>query len=297
MPIRFHCSHCRQRLSVASRKRGATVKCPRCGHKSHVPVTSELDQQTSQETSHEAPREASQEAKLEDREEGRESTEGPVAFFPEVAHQNELVYAREEPAVASPSPLGATRVAVPRSVLYAQGILLGCVALVFFIFGLVVGSGSQAAPAAAKPAGPVTVSGRVFCERQGQRAEGDAGSVILLLPAERRPDEKLMAAGLRPDDPPPPEDDPARTVLETLGGDYARADQRGRFRVEGSTAGRYFLVVISKHRRRPADAHPAATELARLGRYIIPPTELLGRQRYSWHELVLDEDKELDISF
>jgi hypothetical protein len=37
MPIRFHCPQCRQMLSIASRKAGSQIDCPRCGLAQTVP--------------------------------------------------------------------------------------------------------------------------------------------------------------------------------------------------------------------------------------------------------------------
>ena len=40
MPVQFFCSHCRCRLSVAQRKAGASVACPKCGQPNVVPGSS-----------------------------------------------------------------------------------------------------------------------------------------------------------------------------------------------------------------------------------------------------------------
>ncbi len=125
----------------------------------------------------------------------------------------------------------------------------------------------------------------------------DEGSVVLLLPAARLPDEKLAAAGLRPDNDLSPDEHPARTLLRGLGGDLARVDRRGNYRVRASGPGRYYLLIISQHKRRGSDESPAATELARLGRYVTPPTDLLGQQQYQWQELLLRKNQQVDVRF
>ena len=38
MPVRFRCSECRSKLSIATRKIGTTVACPRCGRPVVVPA-------------------------------------------------------------------------------------------------------------------------------------------------------------------------------------------------------------------------------------------------------------------
>jgi phage FluMu protein Com len=38
MPIRFRCDYCGQLLSIAARKAGATIHCPKCQHDNTVPT-------------------------------------------------------------------------------------------------------------------------------------------------------------------------------------------------------------------------------------------------------------------
>jgi phage FluMu protein Com len=40
MPIRFRCDYCGQLLSIASRKAGSAVRCPKCRHENSVPTES-----------------------------------------------------------------------------------------------------------------------------------------------------------------------------------------------------------------------------------------------------------------
>jgi DNA-directed RNA polymerase subunit RPC12/RpoP len=268
MSFRFYCSHCHQRLSVSAQKRGQEVKCPRCRRVIVVP-------------------------------------QAELAGEPDAAPDDvpeplpSVTVGGTESAAAATPPTGADlrqRVTLPRYVIYTQGILLAGVALLFFVCGLIVGSHATD-PVATAAGGAVTVSGTVLCQSPTGAPVPDAGSVILLLPAERHPDEKFSAAGLRPEDPLAAEDHPARMLLRELGGDYARADRRGRYRVRAAAAGRYHVVVISRGQRRAADQSPAASDLARLGRYFIPPTELLGEQQYRWQELLLRQDQQLEIRF
>jgi phage FluMu protein Com len=271
MPLRFHCSHCRQRLSVSSRKRGQEVKCPRCRRVIQVPERDSADTV--------APDAADEQE------------------FEGVEQRAELVYAdRDEPRDPHGDGPGQV-VTIPRYVLYTQGFLLGLVALVFFVFGLIVGSRSRSEPMDATASRSAVVSGSVSYQGPQGRAMPDAGSVVLLLPAAKRPDQKGVAAGLRIEDREPEEGHPALGMLRSLGGDYARADRSGRFRVRAAAPGRYFLLVVSKHERRSTSDSPAPSELAQLGRYFVPATDLLGEQRYRWQELLVRRDEQVDVSF
>lgn len=296
MPVRFHCVHCHQRLSVSSRMRGEEVKCPRCRRVTRVP-----------------------------RRPGEEPSGGgsdveekgslPETSFPDVVASDIAAppEGREEEAGERPSPTAplaaatmladrgiqstGNRVAVPRYVLYTQGFLLGAVALVFFVFGLVVGTGARDGQGAQGGAGPVAVAGSVAYVGPSGSPAPDAQSVVILLPDSRRPDQKMSVAGLRPEDEPAGADHPALAMLRGVGGDYARVDRRGRYRVRGATPGRYALVIISFHRDRTQEDSPRPHHLARLGRFFLPAHELLAGKAYRWKELLLREDQQVSVTF
>ncbi len=274
MPFRFHCSNCHQRLSVSSHKRGQDVKCPRCRRVVRVPADVGNDALGNAEGA---------------------ATE--VTSFPAVPAHGDLTYAEHASANESAQTGLRQSVSIPRYVLYTQGFLLGAVALAFFVFGLIVGSRSRGEGTTFGPQNPVTISGTILVDRQGNSPVPDAGSVIMLLPASQRPDEKASAAGLCPEDTPLEEEHPALAMLRRLGGDYARADRRGRYQVRAAVPGRYYLLVISKRRRRAQDRSPGATELARLGRFVLPATQLLGQHSYRWKEVLLRNDQQFNVTF
>lgn len=267
MPIRFHCANCHQRLSVSTSKRGQQVKCPRCRRIVLVP---QGDEPAADELQ-------------------------PVTAFPAIDAPTETRMMEVAYPVAEQPQSAVTSVTLPRYVLFIQGFLLGAVALVFFVFGLMVGSRSTARHAV-PAAEPVVVSGTVTCEVQGTPT-ADVASVVLLLPASKRPDERAAAEGLSPSDPPPADNHPSLMVIRGLGGDYARVDQQGRYQVRAASTGRYYLVIISRKTTRGDGEHPQASELAQLGRYLRPPTQLLGHQAYRWKELLLRSDTRLDVLF
>lgn len=273
MPVRFHCLHCHQRLSVSSGQREEQVKCPRCQQWVRVP------------------------AAAADREANETSGRGPegIDSFPELAWQEEAAGSER---ARPPSSHGIPpTVRVPRSVLYTQGFLLGAIALIFFVFGLIVGSRSQRELSVGHGSSPATVSGIISHQNQQDARTPDVGSVIILLPVATRPDEKASASELAPDAPKPVPDHAALAMIRSLGGDYARADAQGRYRVRAASTGRYFLLVISNQTRRPENEYPAANDLARLGRYFVPATELLGSHRYELKELRLWEDRHVNVTF
>ncbi len=280
MPIRFHCSNCQQRLSVAPHKAGQEVKCPRCRRVVRVPASGNADSVGTTESS--VPQQA-------------ESF--PELAVPESAAGNALVYATNVALDETPNRSVAQNVSIPRYAIYTQGFLLGAVALAFFVFGLIVGSRSSPLPGADQPGIACSVSGTILCEGSGSSSIPDQGAVVILFPVTKRPDEKGSAEGLGPESPDPADDHPTLAMLRSLGGDYARVDRRGRYRVRAAGSGRYYLLIVSKHVKRASGEQPKATDLAQLGRYFVPASQLLGQQRYQWTEIQLRTDRVMDVSF
>lgn len=272
MAIRFTCPQCDQRLSVAPEKAEQDVTCPRCQQIVRVPAES------TPATPPPPP----------------PAPESDVPLVATAEPATELVYAEEE-SVAVHGPEGQL-VSIPRRVIYLQGILLGLVALVFFVFGMIVGNRADSGATRA-PGQPCTVSGLVLYDSRAERAMPDADSTVIIVPLASRPDQKAAAAGLRPGDPAPGEEHPGIALIRSLGGDFARVDRSGRFRVRVMIPGRYYILVVSRHAQRAGDEQPQAKDLAQIGRYVVPATNLLENQRYTWQELRIRADCEFAHTF
>jgi hypothetical protein len=181
-------------------------------------------------------------------------------------------------------------------VLYLQGVLLAVVGLVCFGLGVLVGGRTSPGPAGSAPrvARPCQVSGSVaFKDRRGQPAPDD-GSVVILLPQDARPDQKATVLGLRPDDQPPDGDHAALAAIRSLGGDYARADAQGRFKLRVADTGPYFALFISRNTKRKAGESFKTTDLAQLGRYFTDASDLIGENRYRWTVERIQSDRTLN---
>ena len=125
----------------------------------------------------------------------------------------------------------------------------------------------------------------------------DGDSVTALLPASARPDHQAVVEGLRPEDPSPDESHPGLVLLRNLNGAYARADRRGRFRLQVPQAGRYFLLVVSANSQRPEREQLRASDVAEIGRYFVPVPQLIGTNKFQWNELLLLKDRQVKLSF
>lgn len=275
MPIRFPCPECQQRLSVASQKAGREVRCPRCRRTVRVPAV------PNPSVAHEL------------------ATITEVLPTPHTDsnpdQETELVYA-DAPAASAAATPGETLVTIPRQYVYGQGLLLGSVALGFFIFGLIVGS--RAGPDLAGVAlQPCTISGEIRFQAAAQNDSADNGARVIVVPQAVRPDQKAAASGLRPSDPAPADGHVGMAVLRSLGGDVTSVDEQGRFQCHVPSPGRYYILVISRHAKRPDHATLEGRDLAQIGRYISPAANVLESQQYTWQELRVRGDCTFDHRF
>jgi hypothetical protein len=287
MPIRFSCQHCGQRLRIASRKAGKEVECPKC-HETIVVPAGDAEP---------APPPAPAEPPVS--EEDYPPEEMPLSEFVVYDDDVEWVYeSDEDESNVAPGRVDLDRVSVPRSVLYAQGILLGVVGLTAFALGVLVGGGRSPTPDQ-RLATLHTVFGQLQYKSEGDRLRPDADSTILILPAEHRPgpNERASIEGLRPQDPRPNETNSALRAIQAMGGSYARSDDQGRYQVRVSEPGTYFVLFVSANAYRENDEELDKTDLAQIGRYVLPATDLLGDHAYHWESVAINRDRMIDHQF
>jgi hypothetical protein len=183
-------------------------------------------------------------------------------------------------------------------VLVATGILL-------FGFGFLAGrmTGSttapapQPSPAAAGSGAPVSPATTAALPREStaglaraltgrityMSAEGnmrpDAGARILALPQQRQGTATIGVAGFRAGAD-VADWELARASLRALGGDFAVADDEGRYAIELPGAGQYQLFILSRHQPRD-DAEAIDPGLQQsLAAYFDRPSSLVGAVQY-----------------
>lgn len=197
---------------------------------------------------------------------------------------------------AEPPIVDSSLVAVPRYVVFAQGIALGVVALVAFALGMLAGgSGTGGAADGRGAPGAADVRGTIEYRTSGGTTFPDGGAVVIVFPQEVRPEaeERVAAAGLRPADPPM---GPASELrLKQMGALWTRTDPQGTLRATVPRGGKYFVLVISHHGVRGKNREPARADLAAMGRYVDAPDELLGDRRYRWRLVDLRGDVDLSV--
>ena len=187
-------------------------------------------------------------------------------------------------------------IVLSRRVVYIQGALLAAMAAIGFLLGAVFGWLIR--PTFSDSVDfTVRLTGKVSYITRDNQSEPDVGSVIVVLPTERRPDEKLSPSALRPDQPPPGRRHSSVMVIDAIGGAFTRADSRGEYQLELSRAGNYFVLLISGNRKRRRGQQPASADVAQLGRYFLFPTQLLGNNEYRWFQQEIDGALRRDIEF
>jgi phage FluMu protein Com len=288
MPIKFACQHCDQVLSVSSSKVGKRAKCPKCQQSITIPTA-----------------EAAAEARARRKKAAPAGAEGSAEGDPfsqfVVYDDSEIVYETDEPEAHASDELTVdpNKISVPRSVLYAQGILLGVVALVCFVFGVIVGAATSSSGRVenALPT-PCVITGRVVYASRGNVNTPDVGAVVIALPQNLTLTEKAAIGGLSPDDPAPDETHPSVLAIQNIGGSFSRTDENGQFKLRVADAGDYFILVLSKNVQRPAAADLNKTDLAQMGRYFTLTLDLLGNRQYRWIPERIKHDRTLsDVVF
>lgn len=302
MPIKFACEHCGSRLSVSSRKAGARAKCPKCEQTLTVPAV--VRDQAEQPTEASAERSEPAEFAPQTREaaQGAPQAQGdPLAEFLVYDSEAELVYAADDEESSSlagfQASLDPDKVAVPRTILYVQGALLGLVALMSLIVGILIGRGL--APQAAKEdlvPQACLISGMVAIQNATGETTPDDGATVMIVPRDLRPEQKVEILGLRPQDPPPENEHAGLQTIRGLGGDYARTDREGRFQLRVPDRGDYFVLAISAHVGQ-VDREQPKTMLAQIGRFFRLTPEMFEEHAIHWQEEHVQRDRQLNVVF
>jgi len=306
MAIRFQCQECHHLLSIASRKVGTVIECPICAAIQVVP-----DEETAQAALEQAallqppPEEPADLAGEDDRlmvldDLAELAGSGPPLTPPSLAPPSQatavLPPAETPPPNASPPaspseappPDGSEWILFRRQTIYLQGVMFVLVAVVAFTLGLVIGRFStyvatvRHSVVAGGESEQVFVEGRLVYDPGKGTLVGDAEAVILILPDGKTPAEPLPIRGLRPQDPAPSESHRELRSLQEFGGIYLRANAEGSFHAVLPQAGKYRLLLISRHASRPEDDPIDEVDRDEIGKYFRRGADLIGRSKYRW---------------
>ena len=277
MTVRFPCPICQRTLKAKSRAVGAHVTCPACQESIRIPDGTQAEVLLAMRNA-----ERAQQNQSEDN-------------YGEFVIYNDEYLDIETGKVSRPVDTTETpHITLPRSLIYIQAGLLAVMLLAGFVlgglFGYSFGKSSQVTQQQA-----CLVSSLIYIPNEGPQ-QADVGATVIVLPIEVWPDEKINPKALQPNQPPPSDDHPDVMAIRELGGSFARCDANGHCELYLPQSGEYFVLFLSGNMERSKNS-PEPEDIAQLGRYFLLPTELLGKNQYSWSNRNIEGKHQLKVEF
>ena len=179
-----------------------------------------------------------------------------------------------------PDSKSQTHVLVPRRVLYAQACLLAVSSVTFFLFGMMVANLTMSPSSSTQSQ---TGGFLLDCRVQGQILTGsdqlaDVGAVVILLPHNAEPKQRLDPTAIMPDTF-VSLDNPAIDKISGLGGAVVQTDDEGRFEILVDPQRQFRMWVLSKNRKSTEKA-PGQTPAAQLEKWFDPPLKLIADNEF-----------------
>ncbi len=184
-------------------------------------------------------------------------------------------------------------VLVSRTAVFLQAALMLLGALLLGWGGYYLGS-RRAEPVVQLEEGQVLLSGTVLYWNQQRQVVPDQGAVVLLLPVGRRPARPLSARVFQPGQS-PRNNDPNVLRLEEWGGAVARVDTAGNYRLAVPGAGTYWVLILSRHARRPRDRSVEKQTMHFLQQWFSPAGVLVGRSKYLFQQIEVPAEAEAPV--
>jgi len=187
-------------------------------------------------------------------------------------------------------PASSDLITLPRWTVHFQALLLGVVALTFFLFGMLVGSFSsgthQTPDEESQLAYDCRVSGKLMKTFNGQQTPA-IGGVVFVLPKDRFPKTPLTSDGVTPKDFQPLDNQTIAAIAE-LGGAVSRVGDDGQFDLIIDGERSYFLLGVAATDSAGPRLSQAETEL--LQRYFQPVQKLTAGSQTVWKTFQANED-------
>lgn len=281
MPIRFRCPQCDRKLKARDDHVGRQLHCPSCNQVLTVPADSELSRIIA---------------------EGQSSDDTSSDPFAElIVYDDEIVYETDPRSDGNSAPTKSSKtrwVGVSRRLIYMYALLLpiiGCGALLFgYLFGRTHRTPLQ--PQVAAKEHRVLITGQLQWEGQTKQI-ADRGAVVIAIPDNFEPPQKLAGDKFGPQKPVPSRDSEVVRTIEEWSGGYARTNDTGEFELY-LFPGKYHLLFVSGQAKRRAVAEPKLRDdLAAIGQFFSVPEEIIGPQRYHWTLEELSDESRLSYEF
>lgn len=194
-----------------------------------------------------------------------------------------------------PPPQDGELVVTHRAV-YFHAALVMLVATLSFVLGAGFGglfSGSSSKSSTLDQ--PCHLVGNVQRRVDGGTLQADPSAIVILLPKDALPDEKMQIAGLEPSTQIPPADHPTLIQIRSIGGSYTRTDVAGRFVCQVGRPGNYFGLVLSKTPRSNRSNRWNRQQLTEIGRYFEDVPGWLAKHDYHWEPLKITPGGRWDV--
>ncbi len=186
---------------------------------------------------------------------------------------------------------GRQHIAVPRWIVYFQAGLIAVVAATFFIFGMMVGNLTSTGPTKATGQQNFRLTGSVLV-KQGRQQKADTGSVVIALPAQQKPAERLDPEYLKPNRF-EPVNNRAIDKIRDRGGDVVRVNQDGNFELQLRGPAEFFILVISNAKSSQGKFAMEKSQRAEIGRYFLPYEPLLKEHEFDWQRIDVKSNREI----
>jgi len=312
MPVEFLCPGCRATLSIARRKIGTDIECPRCAGRIVVPdefsaraevVMARMERGNRKSRRAErkldgttGPPPTNLVQPMQDAPLGTLDLDSPwspddhgsddappvVVEAPPIARWQ----TGAAPVVHENAELVASRLRERRRSRIGQIGLLIAAAAGAFVLGYAMGRSQNLSGAASQePDEPVLLEGRItFTDAMGS-SRGDAGALLLAVPSTPL-EVKLRPLGLNSDVGALADADAEE--FSRAGGAMTRADDNGGFTIVVPRPGVYQLLWISRQANRPDNELPTTADLDALAQHYQSPIDLIGLRRYAVEKRKLD---------
>jgi hypothetical protein len=173
----------------------------------------------------------------------------------------------------------------PRRVFYVEAALYLVVAAAAFLAGYFMGRGDtryrEYIRMQLEAQQRIYVPGRIL-RHVGNRPAADEGAVVLALPAGKFPTERLPPEGIRPSLGQPRGNSRTTAAVLDLGGALEFADAAGKFGLNLPVRGKYHILIISAHVRRPADQSLPFGDVKEMEPYFQDPRAVVQESAYRW---------------
>lgn len=180
-----------------------------------------------------------------------------------------------------------------RWVVYSQALLLVVTAGVFFMMGLLVGGLTSPTSADFNRTLDCRVYGSVAFREDGN-LQADRGAVVLILPANKKPNTRSEGRLVHPDSF-QALDNEAIDRIYRLGGAVVRADENGQFEVtidSNAVVGvPYQVFIVSKNGVQKDGGRLTKDQFASLAEFFSPVEDLVEKKPFFWMTLNAEGDR------